>query len=105
MSDACFKKDPVVFMDRIRKDCGPMLIVADKEAKVDAKSVPTWKTSRKQFVEDDMRQLQAWESCGKKSRKGKKKEDLENFLSAVNDYMSARSGVADAARGIQESAK
>ena len=32
------------------------------EAKVDAKSVPTWKTSRKQFVEDDMRQLQAWES-------------------------------------------
>jgi hypothetical protein len=105
MSDACFKKDPVAFMDRVRKDCGSMLVVADKEAKVDAKSVPTWKTSRKQFVEDDMRQLQAWESCGKKSRKGKKKEDLENFLNAVNDYMAARSGVASAARGIQEAAK
>jgi len=105
MSDACFKKDPVVFMDRVRKDCGPLLVVADKEAKVDAKSVPTWKLSHKQFLEEDMRQLQAWESCGKKSRKGKKKEDLEQFLMAVNDYMSARSGVANAARGIAESAK
>jgi hypothetical protein len=105
MSEQCFKKDPVAFMDRIRKDCGAMLIVADKEAKVDAKSVPTWKNSRKQFVEEDMRQLQAWESCGKKSRKGKKKEDLEQFLTAVNDYMGARSGVAAAARGIQEAAK
>jgi hypothetical protein len=105
MSDQCFKKDPVAFMDRVRKDCGPMLVVADKEAKVDPKSVPTWKNSRKQFVEEDMRQLQAWESCGKKSRKGKKKEDLEQFLMGVNDYMAARSGVAAAARGIQESAK
>jgi hypothetical protein len=105
MSDACFKKDPVAFMDRIRKDCGPLLVVADKEAKVDPKSVPTWKASHKQFLEEEMRQLQAWESCGKKSRKGKKKEDLEQFLNAVNDYMATRSGVAAAARGIQESAK
>ena len=105
MSDACFKKDPVAFMDRIRKDCGPLLVVADKDAKVDAKSVPTWKQSHKQFLEDEMRQLQAWESCGKKSRKGKKKEDLENFLNAVNDYMTSRSAVASAARGIAESGK
>ena len=105
MSDQCFKKDPVVFMDHVRKDCGPMLVVADKDAKVDAKSVPTWKNSRKSFVEEDMRQLQAWESCGKRSRKGKKKEDLELFLTAVNEYMAARSGVASAARGIQEAAK
>ena len=105
MSDACFKKDPVAFMDRVRKDCGSLLVVTDKEAKVDAKSVPTWKNSRKQFLEEDMRQLQAWESCGKKSRKGKKKEDLEQFLNAVNDYMASRSGVASAARGIQEAAK
>jgi len=105
MSDQCFKKDPVAFMDRVRKDCGAMLVVADKEAKVDPKSVPTWKLSRKQFVEDEMRQLQAWESCSKKSRKGKKKEDLEQFLGAVNDYMTARSAVASAARGIAEAAK
>jgi len=104
MSDQCFKKDPVGFMDRVRKDCGPMLVVADKEAKVDPKSVPTWKISRKQFVEDEMRQLQAWESCGKRSRKGKKKEDLEQFLLAVNEYMAARAGVANAARGIQQEA-
>jgi hypothetical protein len=105
LADQCFKKDAVVFMDRARKECGPLLVVADKEAKVDPKSVPTWKQSHKQFIEEDMRQLQAWESCGKKSRKGKKKEDLEQFLAAVNDYMAARSGVASAARGIQEAAK
>lgn len=105
MSDQCFKKDPVAFMDRVRKDCGQLLVVADKEAKVDPKSVPTWKQSHKQFLEEEMRQMQAWESCSKKSRKGKKKEDLEQFLNAVNEYMSARSGVAAAARSIQETAK
>ena len=105
MKEQCFDKDPVAFMDHVRKDCGLLLVVTDKEAKVDPKSVPTWKASHKQFLEEEMRQLQAWESCGKKSRKGKKKEDLEAFLIAVNDYMSARSGVAAAARGIAESAK
>jgi hypothetical protein len=105
MSDQCFKKDPVAFMDRVRNECGALLVVADKEAKVDAKSVPTWKQSHKQFIEDEMRQLQAWESCSKRSRKGKKKEDLEQFLAAVNDYMAARSGVANAARSIAEAAK
>jgi hypothetical protein len=91
----------------VRKECGPLLVVADKEAKINPKSVPTWKQSHKEngILEAEMRQLQAWESCGKKSRKGKKKEDLENFLLAVNDYMAARSGVANAARGIQEAAK
>jgi hypothetical protein len=107
MSDQCFKKDPVAFMDRVRKDCGPLLVVADKEARVDPKSVPTWKQSHKEngILEAEMRQMQAWESCSKRSRKGKKKEDLEQFLLAVNDYMAARSGVAMAARGIQEAAK
>ena len=105
MSDQCFKKDPVAFMDRVRKDCGPLLVVADKDAKIDPKSVPTWKTSRKVFVEEEMRQMQAWESCSKKSRKGKKREDLEQFLLAVNDYMAARSGVASAARTVQEAAR
>jgi hypothetical protein len=72
---------------------------------VNPKSVPTWKTTHKQLFEEEARQLQAWESCGKKSRKGKKKEDLENFLLTVNDYMAARAGVASAARSIQEGAK
>lgn len=107
MSDQCFKKDPVAFMDRVRGECGALLVVADKEAKVDPKSVPTWKNSHKMggILEEEMRQMQAWESCSKKSRKGKKKEDLEQFLMAVNDYMAARSGVANAAREIQEKAK
>jgi len=94
LADQCFKKDPVAFMDKVRADCGGLLNVMDKEAKVNPKSVPTWKTTRKLFFEEDARQLQAWESCGKRSRKGKKKEDLENFLLTVNDYMAARIGVA-----------
>ena len=105
LRDQCYSKDPVAFMDKVRADCGGLLNVADKEAKVNPKSVPTWKATHKQLFEDDARQLQAWESCGKRSRKGKKKEELENFLLTVNDYMAARAGVANAARGIQESAK
>ena len=77
----------------------------DKDAKVDLKSVPTWKASRKSFFEEEARQLQAWESCGKRSRKGKKREDLEGFLLTVNGYMSARAGVANAARDIAAAAK
>ena len=72
LADQCFKKDPVAFMDKVRADCGNLLNVADKEAKVNPKSIPTWKATHKQFFEDDARQLQAWESCGKRSRKGKK---------------------------------
>jgi hypothetical protein len=105
LADQCFKKDPVAFMDKVRADCGGLLNVADKEAKVNPKSVPTWKTTRKQLFEEEARQLQAWESCGKRSRKGKKKEDLENFLLTVNDYMAARAGVASAARDIAQAAK
>ncbi len=105
LADQCFKKDPVAFMDKVRADCGGLLNVMDKEAKVNPKSVPTWKTTRKLFFEEDARQLQAWESCGKRSRKGKKKEDLENFLLTVNDYMAARIGVASAARDIAQGGK
>jgi hypothetical protein len=105
LRDQCYSKDPVAFMDKVRADCGNLLNVADKEAKVNPKSVPTWKSTHKQLFEEDARQLQAWESCGKRSRKGKKKEDLENFLLAVNDYMAARVGVASAARDIAQAAK
>jgi hypothetical protein len=105
LADQCFKKDPVAFMDKVRADCGGLVSVADKEAKVNPKSVPTWKTTRKLIFEEEARQLQAWESCGKRSRKGKKKEDLEGFLLTVNDYMAARAGVANAARDIETGAK
>ena len=32
LADACYKKDPVPFMDRVRKDCGPLLESADAKA-------------------------------------------------------------------------
>jgi len=53
------KEDPVAFMDKVRADCGGLLNVMDKEAKVNPKSVPTWKTTRKLFFEEDARQLQS----------------------------------------------
>ena len=95
MADACFKKDPVAFMDRVRKDCGPLL-----SAPKGGGPSKTWKQSQK-LLEPDARQLQAWESCGKRSRKGKKVEDLATFLKSVGDYMTARSGVAKVAKEIQ----
>ena len=52
----------------------------------------------KKFYEDDQRQLQAWEYCAKRSRKGKKVLDLEEFLTAAGDYIEARAGVVNAAR-------
>ncbi len=96
LADVCFKKDPVLFMDRVRKDCGPLLQTPDPKAKPG----PEYKARVKKLYEEDARQMQAWESCSKKSRKGKKVEELGDFLMAVGDYMKARSGFGAAAKEL-----
>ena len=90
------KTDAVKFMTRVRAECGPIIQGLNK----DAKAVPskTFKANAKKFYEEDQRQLQAWEYCGKRSRKGKKVLDLEEFLTATGDYLESRSGVVQAAR-------
>lgn len=95
LADTC-KKDPVAFMTKVRADCGPMIQGVDK----DAKPAPskTFKANAKKFYEEDQRQLQAWEYCGRKSRKGKKQLDLEQFLTASSDYMEARNELVKTAR-------
>lgn len=93
------KTDAVKFMTRVRETCGPLVQNVNKD---DAKGSPskTFKANVKKLYEEgqDQRQLQAWEWCGKKSRKGKKVLDLEEFLSAAGDYMEARADVAQATR-------
>jgi hypothetical protein len=95
MADACFKKDPVAFMDHARKDCGPLLTSPQGAA-----PSKTWRLSQQRFLEPEARQLQAWESCAKRSRKGKKREDLAGFLEVVGQYMEMRAGVVKAAKAI-----
>jgi hypothetical protein len=103
LADACYKKDPVAFMDRVRKDCGPIL----SSVTAGAKAVPsaTWKLTQKKFYEEEARQLRAWESCGKRSRKGKKAEELSSFLVATGEYMEVRTGVVKTAREIKDTQK
>ena len=95
LADTC-KKDPVAFMTKVRSDCGPLVQNVDK----DAKPAPSksFKANAKKFYEEDQRQLQAWEYCGRKSRKGKKVLDLEAFLLAAGDYMEARGELVKTAR-------
>jgi hypothetical protein len=95
LADTC-KKDPVPFMTKVRADCGNLVQGVDK----DAKPAPskTFKANAKKFYEEQQRQLQAWEWCGKKSRKGKKVLDLEAFLTAAGDYIEARGEVVQTAR-------
>jgi hypothetical protein len=90
------KTDAVKFMTRVREQCGPLVQNVAK----DAKGVPskTFKANAKKFYEEDQRQLQAWEYCGKRSRKGKKALDLEAFLSAAGEHIEARAEVAQATR-------
>jgi hypothetical protein len=83
-------------MTRVREKCGPLVQNVDKDAKVTAPK--TFKASAKKFFEDEQRQLQAWEYCGKRSRKGKKQLDLEDFLTAAGDYMEARAEVVQTAK-------
>jgi hypothetical protein len=98
LADVCYKKDPVAFMERVRKDCGPLLTTPDPRATPSK----TWKLSQQRFFEQDARQMQAWEGCGKRSRKGKKSEDLASFLVGVGEYMEARTEMVKAARSIKD---
>ncbi len=96
LADTCYHKDPVAFMKGVREKCGPILTSVDKDAKVAPSK--TWKATMKKFYEEDARQLRAWEDCARKSRKGKKVLDLEDFLMASGEYMDARIGVVQAVK-------
>jgi hypothetical protein len=95
LADTC-KKDPVAFMTKVRADCGSLVQNVDKDAKPSPSKA--FKANAKKFYEEDQRQLQAWEYCGRKSRKGKKQLDLETFLIAAGDYMEARGELVKTAR-------
>ncbi len=95
LAEVC-KKEPVPFMTKVRTDCGPLVQNVNKDAKPQPSK--TFKANAKKFYEEDQRQLQAWEYCGKRSRKGKKQLDLEDFLTATSDYMEARAELVKTAR-------
>jgi len=95
LAEVC-KKDPVPFMTKVRTDCGPLVQNVNKDGKPQPSK--TFKVNAKKFYEEDQRQLQAWEYCGKRSRKGKKQLDLEDFLTATSDYMEARAELVKTAR-------
>ena len=101
LADVCYKKDPVAFMDRVRKDCGPRLETLDTKAA----PAKTYKLSQKRFYEEDARQLQAWASCARRAGKGKKVVDLGEFLTALADYMKARFGVKNAAQALDDASR
>jgi hypothetical protein len=90
------KTDAVKFMTKVRADCGPIIQGLNKDGKPTPSK--TFKANAKKFYEEDQRQLQAWEYCGKRSRKGKKVLDLEEFLTATGDYLEARANVVQSAR-------
>jgi hypothetical protein len=100
-ADTCYKKDPVSFMDRVRKECGPILENADAAGA----AAKTYKATQKRLYEEDARQLSAWADCGRRARKGKKVEDLGEFLVAVGEYMTARAAFVEAARNLQSAGK
>jgi hypothetical protein len=94
LADTC-KKDPVKFMTGVREKCGGLVQNVNKDAKPEPSK--TFKANTKKFFEEDQRQLQAWEYCAKRSRKGKKVLDLEEFLTAASDYIEARGDVGKTA--------
>jgi hypothetical protein len=95
LADTC-KGSALEFMTRVREQCGPLVQNVDKNAK--ATPSKTFKANVKKLYEEDQRQLQAWDYCARRSRKGKKQLDLEDFLDAAGDYMEARAELVQTAR-------
>jgi hypothetical protein len=98
--EQCVRKDAVRFMDRVRAECGALLAVPDKTAKIDPKSVPTWERSHQRFLEAEKRLLQAFESCGKRWRKAQKSDGKEQFMYAIAAHMDARAAIGRAFRSL-----
>jgi len=95
LAETC-KTDALAFMTRVREQCGPLVTGVDKDAK--AAPSKTFKANAKKFYEEDQRQLQAWDYCARRSRKGRKQLDLEDFLTAAGDYMEARADLVQTAK-------
>jgi hypothetical protein len=93
---ATCKDNALDFMTGVREKCGPLITNVDKDAK--AAPSKTFKANTKKLYEEDQRQLQAWDYCAKRSRKGKKQLDLEDFLTAAGDYMESRADLVQTAR-------
>jgi hypothetical protein len=93
---ATCKDNALDFMTGAREKCGPLVTNVDKDAK--ATPSKTFKANTKKLYEEDQRQLQAWDYCAKRSRKGKKQLDLEDFLTAAGDYMESRADLVQTAR-------
>jgi hypothetical protein len=93
LADTC-KSGAVEFMTTVREKCGGIVQNVDK----DGKPSKTFKANTKKLEDADQRQLQAWDYCGRRSRKGKKVLDLEEFLTAAGDYMEARADLVQTAK-------
>jgi hypothetical protein len=95
LAETC-KNDALKFMTRVREQCGPLVQNIDEEAKV--KPPKSFKVNAKKYYDEEARQSAAFEYCAKRSRKGKKVLDLEEFLTASGDYIESRSEVVRAAK-------
>jgi hypothetical protein len=95
LADTC-KGNAVEFMTGVREKCGPLVQTVDKEGKPSPSK--TFKANTKKLSEDPQRLLDALDYCAKRSRKGKKVLDLEDFLTAAGDYMEARGELVQTAR-------
>ncbi|HSZ81502.1 MAG TPA: hypothetical protein VLA14_04425 [Polyangia bacterium] len=93
---ATCKDNALDFMTGVRDRCGALVTNVDKDGKPTPSK--TFKANTKKLYEEDQRQLQAWDYCAKRSRKGKKQLDLEDFLTAAGDYMESRADLVQTAR-------
>jgi hypothetical protein len=80
-------KDPL-FLDKVFNTCSR--VAGSKSEKADAR----FKSSLKKFGTDD-RDIQAWDDCFRKGRKGAKQDDMETFGKAWVDYLQASGKVRE----------
>jgi hypothetical protein len=86
LAESCFKQNPLPFMDRVRKDCGPLVQKADPRAA----PPESYAATRQRLQDPEARQVQAWESCSDIARAQQRMQDAEPLLAAVTDYLAAR---------------
>jgi hypothetical protein len=80
----CFEQNPLPFIERVRRECGPLLREREQRA------TGTYRTTQKRLRDAEGREAQSWESCTDLARAQRRMQDADELVAAAEHYLEAR---------------
>jgi hypothetical protein len=84
LAKQCFEQNPLPFVERVRKECGPLLEESGERAARGYQA--TWRRLR----DPEGRQAQSWDGCTDLAREQRGMSDASELVAALEQYLPAR---------------